>query len=226
MAAIRTAAKQVTKRAFEGSSPGRHIQLLGLPRTALPNDLRRLCGKSKVENVANAAIDYHRFRPSGEGLLSFTRPEYAAAAYKALNNAVVGGKTVKARTISNVLKPPRARGPQGLLEAGQRGAITGNGPSGGVTGAGRNVVLYGLPGRLPPSTLADNLRDFKLASTEYGREVVVKLEASGKLTYTSRHLVRMASVSEAYRLVRKLHMQSWRPDIHEDKFTVRAFVVW
>ncbi|KAI0670319.1 hypothetical protein C8Q78DRAFT_1079296 [Trametes maxima] len=224
MAATRTAAKQVTKRTFEGSSQGRHVQLLGLPRTALPNDLRRLCGKSRVENVANAAIDYHRFRPSGEGLLSFTRPEYAAAAFKALNNAVVGGKTVKARTLNNIPKLPRARGPKGVLEAGQRGAITGNGPSGGVTGAGRNVVIYGLPGKLPPSTLADNLRDFKLAGTEYGREVVVKLETT-KLTYTSRHLVRMASVSEAYRLVRKLHMQSWRPDIHEDKFTVRAFVV-
>ena len=62
------------------------------------------------------------------------------------------------------------------MEAGQRGAITGNGPSGGITGSGRNVVIYGLPGRMNAVMLADSLRNFKLAGTEFGREVIVKLE--------------------------------------------------
>lgn len=42
---------------------------------------------------------------------------------------------------------------------------------------------------------------------------------------TSRWLCRLESVSEAYRLVRTLHMQQWRPDLFGDKFVVRASVI-
>ncbi|KAI0362182.1 hypothetical protein OH77DRAFT_1388337 [Trametes cingulata] len=209
-----------------GRAPKLHVELSGLPRTALPHDLRRLCGKSKVENVTNAAIDYKRFRPSGNGLLSFPNAEQAAAAQKALDNAVVGGKRVRAHRVSSIPQIPRARGTKGILEAAERGVVTGNGPSGGITGSGRNVVLYGLPGKMLPWQLAERLRDFKLAGTEYGREVIVKLDASGRLTSSSRFLVRLSTVSEAYRLVRRLHMQPWRPDLFGDRYSTRAFVVW
>ncbi|KAI0374960.1 hypothetical protein BV20DRAFT_961198 [Pilatotrama ljubarskyi] len=226
MAATRTALQKVSKEVFEGKPPTLHIELSGLPRTALPHDLRRLCGKNKVENVANVAIDYKRFRPSGNGLLSFARLEHAAAAHKALDNAVVGGKRVTARRTSTVPEIPRARGPKGILEAAERGAVSGNGPSGGITGSGRNVVLYGLPGKMLAVHLVDGLRNFKLAGTEYGREVVVKMDATGRLTSSSRFLVRLSTVSEAYRLVRRLHMQPWRPDLFGDRYSLRAFVVW
>ena len=122
-------------------------------------------------------LEHERFRPTGQGFISFSRPEYAYAALKNFKQAVVGGKTVQARAVDTPLFIPRSRGTKGVLEAARRGAITGNGPSGGVTGSGRNVVMYGLPGRLYAETLVDILRSFKLAGSEYGKEVIVKLEA-------------------------------------------------
>ncbi|KAI0331126.1 hypothetical protein GY45DRAFT_1322836 [Cubamyces sp. BRFM 1775] len=224
MAATRPALQRVGKELYEGSS-SLTVGLAGLPRTALPSDLRRLCGKSKIENVVNASIEHERFRPTGQGFLTFARPEYANAAFKALKQVVVGGKSVRARASNTLPELPRSRGTKGLLEAGQRGAITGNGPSGGVTGSGRNVVLYGLPGRMVPVMLADSLRKFKLAGSEFGREAIVKLEQQGA-TSTSRFLVRASSVAEAHRLVRAFHMRPWRPDLNGDKYMARAFVVW
>ncbi|KAI0831367.1 hypothetical protein BC628DRAFT_1353406 [Trametes gibbosa] len=224
MAATRTAARKWRKDIFDGAPSPLHVQLFGLPRTALPNDLRRLCGKSKVENVDHASVEYRRFRPTGCGLLSFTRGHYASAAQKALNGAVVGGKPVKTRLVSNIPELPRARGVKGMVEAARRGIISGDGPNGGVTGSGRNVVLYGLPGKLTPEHVLDNLQGFKLAGVEHGKEVVVKL-SSDRLASSSRFLVRMSTVSEAYRLVRKLHLQFWRPEYFGDKCTAQAFVV-
>ena len=42
---------------------------------------------------------------------------------------------------------------------------------------------------------------------------------------TTRWLCRLESVSEAYRLVRTLHMHKWRPDLFGDKFVVHAAVI-
>lgn len=42
---------------------------------------------------------------------------------------------------------------------------------------------------------------------------------------TSRFLIRLESASEAYRLVRALHMRHWRPDINGEKFVMHAAVV-
>ncbi|KAI0636905.1 hypothetical protein C8Q77DRAFT_1095102 [Trametes polyzona] len=227
MAATRTAARRAGRELLqERPTTKQHIKLSGLPRTALPDDLRRLCGKTKAENVAGVAIDYRRFRPTGHGYLSFTTPELAEAANKALRRAVAGGKMIETQLIHYLPTIPRARGQKGILEAAERGAVTGDGPGGGVTAGGRNVVMYGLPGRLGADQLIGSLRNFKLAGAEHGREVAVKLEQGERVTSTSRWLVRMASVSEAHRLVRKLHMQFWRPDLIGEKCRIRAFVVW
>ncbi|RPD66203.1 hypothetical protein L226DRAFT_530319 [Lentinus tigrinus ALCF2SS1-7] len=204
-----------------------HVGLAGLPRTALPTDLQRFCGKAKVENVAHVAINYKRFRPNGTATLAFSRPEYVPAAIKALDKTVLGGKTIKASILDSVRDASRMRGQKGLLEAGQRGVIRGDGPDAGITGGGKNVVLYGLPGRLVAGVLAEQLRQFKIAGLDQGKPVLIKLE-SGKGSAagaTSRWLCRMESVSEAYRLVRTIHMQQWRPDLHGDKFVVRAAVI-
>lgn len=126
--------------------------------------------------VTSAVLDYRRFRSTGTGLLTFSRPEHAAVAHKALNGSVAGGKRVKTRLLSYLPELPRMRGQKGILQAAQRGAITGDGPSGGIAGSGRNVVLYGLPGKLSVGSLLDSLRGVKLAGAEYGKEVVVKLD--------------------------------------------------
>ena len=173
------------------------IYLTGVPRTALPNDLWRLCGKVGISNVDNGtccllsepfralksygvclvvSIEYSRFRPTGAAILSFTRPEFVPAAVKALDKALLSGKTLGARPAEVLHDIPRGRGVQGALEAAQRGVVHGNGPDAGLTGGGKNVVIWGLPGKMYASSLIEQLRGFKLAGAEQGRPVVIKLD--------------------------------------------------
>ena len=122
------------------------------------------------------AIDYRRFRPTGKAVLTLTRPEFVPAAVKKLDKAFLSGKSLKAEPDSTARMSTRTRGAKGALEAAQRGIIHGNGTVTSISGGGRAVVLYGLPGKLPAGVLADNLRNFKLAGVEQGRPVVVKIE--------------------------------------------------
>ena len=120
------------------------------------------------------AVNYSRFRPNGTATLSFTRPEFASAAVKALNGSVLGGKVIIAEPTDDIPVLPRTRGSKGILDAAQRGIYQGNGPNAGVPGGGKTVVLSGLPGGLTPVRVADNLRGFKLARSEMGSPAVVK----------------------------------------------------
>ncbi|EJF65917.1 hypothetical protein BD309DRAFT_1075472 [Dichomitus squalens] len=199
------------------------VTLKGLSRSVLPNDLKRLCGRLRVENVASVAVNYTRFRPNGSATLAFTRPEFVPAAVKALDRHVLGGKIIRAEASDEIPQLPRTRGPKGALEAAQRAVYRGDGPNAGITGGGRTVLLYGLPARLTPQIVTDNLRNFKFAGSEKGVPAVLKIVYAQ--SSMSRFLIRLASVSEAYRFVRSLHMQKWRPDLYNDQFIVRASLV-
>lgn len=120
------------------------------------------------------AINYNRFRPNGTATLSFTRPEFVPAAVKALDKSVIGGKSISAEPTDDIPVLPRTRGSKGILDAAQRGIYQGNGPSAGVPGGGKTVVLSGLPTGLLPVKVVDNLRGFKLARSEMGSPAVVK----------------------------------------------------
>lgn len=135
--------------------------------------------RSGLKKVLSApeAIVYKHFLPTGRAVLSFTRPEFVPAAVKALDKAFLGGKPLSANASDNpVAQRQRTRGVKGSLEAAQRGIIAGNGPDGGVTGGSKNVVLYGLPGKMTADSLAWNLRNFQLAGSERGKPVVIKIE--------------------------------------------------
>ena len=122
------------------------------------------------------AIDYKRFRPTGKALLTFTSPEFVPAAVQALDRAILSGKPLKAEADGSARMSQRTRGAKGALEAAQRGVIHGNGVDASISGGGKAVVLYGLPGKLQAGLLADRLRAFKLAGAEQGRPVVVKVD--------------------------------------------------
>jgi hypothetical protein len=62
------------------------------------------------------------------------------------------------------------------MNAAERSLFFGDGPRGGVLNEGKNVVLWGLPGRLTPEGLKGLLQNFKLAGTEGGKKEFVKLE--------------------------------------------------
>lgn len=133
---------------------------------------------------------------------------------------------------------------KGFARAADRGAITGNGPSGGVSGGGKNVLIRGLPAKLTHDELREHLRGFQLAPEDRGQRVVVKLDMwvclllswrlvlntlrrDGAMGYsvTSRHFVKMGTESEAYRLVRKWHMMPFLPQQNGDRYIVRAQII-
>jgi len=82
-------------------------------------------------------------------------------------------------------------------------------------------VLAGLPGKITTDVVRRVLRNYKLMG---GRAEVVKLERE-KGAVTCRVLVRLSSASEAFRLVRNLHMTKYEPGVWEDKYTIRAQLV-
>jgi len=206
-----------------------HIQLRGLPRTALPTDVQRAVVRGRLMGVSDVAIDYHRFVPTGRAFLTLATPDVLDLNLRALENA-----SISSLPIFSVSSPPpapvprRTRGAQGRMEAAERGLITGNGPGGGVVNEGKNVVLWGLPGRLTPEALKGFLHNFKLAGTEGGKKEFAKIEGPDRSGYTrvSKHLIRMSSVSEAHRLVRALHMTYFEPEVYKDKYLIRCRVIY
>lgn len=72
--------------------------------------------------------------------------------------------------------PGRSRGAKGREDAMKRGVITGNGPDAGVRERGKNVVLWGLPGKLASEALREHLKKFRLAGSASGEEDIIKLE--------------------------------------------------
>jgi len=118
----------------------------------------------------------------------------------------------------------RSRGVKGREEAMNRGTLDGNGPDAGVRERGKNVVVWGLPGKLTTDQLREYLKNYRLAGTGGGREEILKLEPVGRPTLTSRHYVRTVSASEAHRLVRRLHMSPF--DQSGRQYVMRARVVY
>jgi len=92
-----------------------------------------------------------------------------------LNKASMSSLPLRATAVPNPFPVGRARGSVGREEASNKGLVTGNGPNGGTTGHGKNVIMWGLPGKLPPGGLRSYLRAFRLSDTS-GQESIVKIE--------------------------------------------------
>ncbi|KAI9466131.1 hypothetical protein BJY52DRAFT_328106 [Lactarius psammicola] len=197
-----------------------HVRLTGLPRTTTPADITRLLGRNKVHNISKVALEYHRFEPTGRALLTLSQPSALRKVLVALKQLRFFGHPLTPRTVP----PPaetkmRSRGLKGREEASERSVVTGNGTQGGITDGGRSVLLSGLPGRISAESVRRFLKDYKLMG---GQAEVVKLETHTKTVMTSRVLVRLSSASEAFRLVRNVHMTKYEPDTWEDKYNIRA----
>ncbi|KAF8481529.1 hypothetical protein JB92DRAFT_3037493 [Gautieria morchelliformis] len=201
------------------------VVLRNVPRTALVSDVRRLLLKNQVENVQNVYIDHHRFLPVGKAFVTFAHPSHVQPAFHQLRTAQMSGfplDVVLTHTLHDT--PGRSRGVKGRDSAVNRGVTTGNGPDAGVRERGRNVVVWGLPGKLTVEGLKEHLRSFRLAGSVNGEKDVIKLAPDGRATFTSRYYVRTISVSEAHRLVRQLHMTRYTRAGPE--YTMRARVVY
>jgi len=203
-----------------------HLRVTGLSRTALPSDLRRLCVRSGVENIAAVSINYKGFKPTTEGFISFTHPSFLRNAIKTLRNSKVGGYSIAVAPSVSPHEPSarsqRTRGFKGRAEAAERGIVVGDGPGAGVTRPGKSVVMYGLPPTITPHAMKRYLQEYMQADS--GEKEIVKIE-SERSNLTSRFLVRLASASEAHRLARQFHMTSFTKEAWGSKYKTKVKVI-
>ncbi|RDB24265.1 hypothetical protein Hypma_008713 [Hypsizygus marmoreus] len=189
----------------------RHILLKGIAPTATTGDVKRAIA-GKLNGVASVAINYWRFGPSGRALITLTQSDFMQENLRALNRLTIAGIPAKAQAIYyNEAVSNRTRGVKGRAEAVERGFPLGTGPWGNYPNHERNVVIWGLPGKLTVDALEANaLEGFKVARSKDGKAMIIKVPLpETKFTFFSRFVVTMSSVSEAHRLVRRLHSTSW-----------------
>jgi hypothetical protein len=104
--------------------------------------------------------------------------------------------------------------------------------------------MSGLPGKMTVDVLRSLVKNYELAGSGDIKHEVFKVERqvavffsllNDEMTYRgrigqsfslfSRFLLRLGSVSEAYRLVRRVHMTYFQPDKYEKRYLIKARVV-
>jgi len=217
MTALRSRASQAASKLRKSNNDARtHIQLRNLPRTTLPADLRRTVIRDQLKGVVDVAIDYHRFCPSGRAYLTLSHPEYLDHDLNILNRSSISTIPIKAYSSPS---PDQARSNKGT---------NGNGPRGGVSSPGTHVVIWGFPGKLSAEEVRKHMHGFRLAGTAGGKREVLKLDmdtSSNAYSMYSKFLVRAASMAEAHRIVRSMHMTEYEVD-KGLKWQIRARVIY
>lgn len=104
-----------------------------------------------------------------------TTPDSTSTNVRLVQKLSLTGLPLLASAIDDHLAPTqiRTRGFQGRQQAADRGALSGAGPEAGLASGGKNVVVWGLPGKLEPETLTRYLKRFELRG---GEPEIVKLE--------------------------------------------------
>lgn len=121
------------------------------------------------------SMDYDRFRPTGTAYLTLSSQTSMPRNLRTLNKASMSTLRLHATAVPNPFSTGRTRGLVGREQAANKGLINGNGPNGGTSGHGKNVIVWGLPGKLPPDGLRNYLRAFRLSDAS-GQESIVKIE--------------------------------------------------
>ncbi|KAI0341584.1 hypothetical protein BDW22DRAFT_251332 [Trametopsis cervina] len=224
----RTVARAI--RAARETDVARHVHLRNVPKTVLPNDLWRLCARAEIENVESVDIDYENLEPTGSAWITLTASDFVPNVIRKFHTGIYLGAsrvTASSEPLKAARLLSRSRGERGREQAAARGVI-GSGPSAGVTGGARNVCLSGFPATMPVEAIKTYLKSFKLAGTVPGEKEVLKLEPASKEVFntSARFLVRLASSSEAHRLVRKLHETDYDEVARERKWRIKAHIVY
>jgi hypothetical protein len=174
---------------------GKHIELSDLPLTATPGDLRRAIDRVGLKGVQDCkfsemilsismtvfftvALLYTSFRPTGTALISLKGPDTLKENLRLLDNALMSGIPLKAQPLmlNNAdTMLPRARGDKGREEAATRGALRGNGPHAGISNGGKNVTIWGFPGKTGAASVEYIVRDFNLDRKKNGLASVYKI---------------------------------------------------
>jgi len=209
-----------------GGDVTRRIQLQGVPKSALPTDIWRLCARANIENVETVDIDYNRFEPTGNAWLTLTNSRFIPSTVKKFHEGIyIGAARISANAHNGSSLLVRMRGFKGRAQAAERGVLSGNGPSAGLSAGSMNVTLSGFPNWVSVAYVKQFLKSYRLAGTTDGQKEVVKLDAVTKES-SARFLIRLVSSSEAHRLVRKVHELDWEWNKGDSKARLKAHIVY
>ncbi|KAJ7046644.1 hypothetical protein C8F04DRAFT_1061239 [Mycena alexandri] len=186
------------------------IKLTNISPTATPADIRRLVLRSQIPGVEDVAIDNTFLEPNGSAFLTLAHPDYLVPrSLDALEMVTISG-------LHPIAEPSNRKPARALFQ--------GSGLSSELKSDGKNVVVWGFPHILDPAALDQQaLGGFSFPP---GEDYIFKMPTTPKYSSCSRFMVRLASVPEAHRLVRQLHMTHWRPDYHGNKYLIRARVIY
>ncbi|KAL7421044.1 hypothetical protein Q5752_003928 [Cryptotrichosporon argae] len=234
---------------LRSSERPRCLLVTDVPSTALPTDLLRALkdGGAVQRDFALTSITSPPpslpRQPSLSKTYHLTFPSAALAfdAHRLLSHAPLFPSTSTLRSRATALTPPPARvqfttdsadqWTAAQLE-GAISALSGSYPAGatrfeaawasreGVQG--RRVVVKGLPGKVSPQELAKLFKDCKV---ERVKDAIKRLPPSPTST-TSVWAVTTESVSAAYALARKVHMNWYFSTLYGETYLMRARVHW
>lgn len=129
--------------------------------------------------VFTDALIYSRFKPTGTALVTLKRPDFLRENLRLLDNISISGTLLKARPAvfdDPSAAFPRGRGAKGREDAAARGVLDGNGPHAGIGNNGKNVMVWGFPGKTEKLAVKYIVRDFDLARNNDGEFKVFKIE--------------------------------------------------
>ncbi|KAH7877486.1 hypothetical protein F5879DRAFT_646462 [Lentinula edodes] len=172
-------------------SKAQHILLKRIPALTTPSDIRRMLIRYKAQGVADVAIMYENFVPTKQALITLTRPNYLRDNLRELINATLSGVVFTSEEVDYSISGPPP-------------SVFGTGPHAGVDNIGKNVVLSPFPSGTSPYILEDVLKKYTLVGSY--QDSVLPINAGSKNPITM--LVKLGSESEAYRVVRDLHMRN------------------
>ncbi|KAJ7685056.1 hypothetical protein DFH06DRAFT_1074108 [Mycena polygramma] len=184
------------------------IRLSNVPPTATPADLRRLITRAQVSGVEDVSISYFRLKPTGRALLKLTHSDFLLPSLDALQRVSISGLHPVAEPIDYW---PTSDGMEGHKLSSE------------LKCNGKNAVIWGLPKWAGPDKLDKLIQGFSFAPS---KAHILKLAPPEAFTVSSRFMVRLSSVSEAHRLVRKLHMTHFDHETKGTQFPLRARVIY
>lgn len=94
------------------------------------------------------SLEYQRLSPTGSAYLSLTRPEHVPENLRVLDNQRISGKQISAFPIASI------------PAANSKDFLDGNGLSKDFSNDGKNVTIWGLPGKTPTDQIYYLLHDF------------------------------------------------------------------
>lgn len=206
----------------------KHIQLRNVPYSAKPSDIRRAVTRAGLQGISDVAVEYDRFSPTGDALITLTGPDFLRDSLRLLERLTIAGTPVSAKQKIVIEGRQRTRGTKGRAEAEERGLIGGNGPhAGSLTKTGRMAVIWGFPGKMTADVVSQHFKDFKMERSGRDKVSVRRVPLpNDAFSMFSRFVVTLESVSEAHRLVRDVHMTYLNPEAFGTRYRLYAHIVY